>query len=442
MPGRGRRGVVRGRSDRSGGCGVRAVGCRGRVAGRRRRRPLRRGRRRVARFADRHRVRVGLDETRGGGPGLRRPARRHGRCGGGYRGELPVGRPDGRRAPRRGDRPMSAVSIELVRGWRPESLSVAAGDVATAQKRVDREVQAMRRALDAATRSWEGPAAQAAADRAAREAATGFKLADALDAARAALETGAADIGGARSRLLATLGGAEAQGFAVSGDGSVTAPTLPPVMTSPDDAAAAIDERNAEQQRLNDQASSLASDIGRALQSVDDADRRTADTLTGIQIPQTLESAVRAYLERARTSRDLLGALGAYGAGGVALALQLKKAVGIFGKTGAYARFLKHASAPISDYQTLLRNFAGADDALREFSLGKANGGFARFLVGTRAARLAGRAFLPLTVATGALDAVTGGGYDGARGWATRGFGLAGAAGAGTLLLAGPPPAP
>lgn len=74
---------------------------------------------------------------------------------------------------------------------------------------------------------------------------------------------------------------------------------------------------------------------------------------------------------------------------------------------------------------------------MREFSLGKANGGFARFLIGSRAARLAGRAFLPLTVATGALDAVTGGGYDGARGWATRGFGLAGAAGAGTLLLAG-----
>lgn len=332
---------------------------------------------------------------------------------------------------------MSAVSIELARRWRPESLSVAAGDVATAQKRVDREVQAMRRALDAATRSWEGPAAQAAADRAAREATTGFKLADALDTARAALETGAADIGGARSRLLATIGGAEAQGFAVSGDGSVTAPTLPPVMTSPENAAAAIDERNAEQQRLNDHASSLASDIGRALQSVDDADRRTADALTGIQIPQTLESAVRAYLERARTSRDLLGALGGYGAGGVALALQLKKAVGIFGKTGAYARFLRHASAPISDYQTLLRNFAGADDALREFSYGKANGGFARFLIGSRAARLAGRAFLPLTVATGALDAVTGGGYDGARGWATRGFGLAGAAGAGTLLLAG-----
>ena len=40
--------------------------------------------------------------------------------------------------------------------------------------------------------------------------------------------------------------------------------------------------------------------------------------------------------------------------------------------------------------------------------------------------RGAGKAFLPLTVATGAMDAVTGGGYDGARGWATRGFGRPG----------------
>jgi hypothetical protein len=54
--------------------------------------------------------------------------------------------------------------------------------------------------------------------------------------------------------------------------------------------------------------------------------------------------------------------------------------------------------------------------------------------MGSKAAKIAGKAFLPLTVATGLLDAATGGGYDGARGWATRGFGLAGAAGGGALL--------
>ena len=64
-----------------------------------------------------------------------------------------------------------------------------------------------------------------------------------------------------------------------------------------------------------------------------------------------------------------------------------------------------------------------SDDALKAFVNGKADGGFARFLVGSRAAKFLGKAFLPLTVVTGAIDAVTGGGYDGARGWATRGFG-------------------
>ena len=54
--------------------------------------------------------------------------------------------------------------------------------------------------------------------------------------------------------------------------------------------------------------------------------------------------------------------------------------------------------------------------------------------MGSSAARTFGKAFVPLTVATGAMDAFTGGGYDGARGWATRGFGAAGAVGGGALL--------
>jgi hypothetical protein len=55
--------------------------------------------------------------------------------------------------------------------------------------------------------------------------------------------------------------------------------------------------------------------------------------------------------------------------------------------------------------------------------------------------KVAGRASLPATVISGAGDAASGGGYDGARGWATRGFGAAGAAGAG-IVLAGPALAP
>jgi hypothetical protein len=74
------------------------------------------------------------------------------------------------------------------------------------------------------------------------------------------------------------------------------------------------------------------------------------------------------------------------------------------------------------------------------FKNGKALNPTLARLLGPQAAsamRVAGKAFLPLTVLTGLADTVTGGGYDGARGWATRGFGLAGAAGAGTLIAVG-----
>lgn len=328
---------------------------------------------------------------------------------------------------------MSTLTMPQVRGWRPEALDVAAGSVGEAADVVDREARAVGRSLEQALTEAGGAWALAAAERAADEARTGARLADALDHARAALRTGAGDIGHARQRLLDTIAGAEGQGFRVGDDGSVTAPTLPPVMSSPEGAAAAAASRDAEQQRLNDRAGALASDIGGALTAVAAADATTASALGDIDFPQTLESAVEAYLRRAVTSRDLLGALGTAG-GAVALGLTLKKAVGLFGRSKSFLTFLRASSAPITDYQTFLRNLGASDDALRAFANGAENGGFARFLLGSRAASIAGKAFLPLTVATGAMDAVTGGGYDGARGWATRGFGLAGAAGGGALL--------
>jgi hypothetical protein len=305
--------------------------------------------------------------------------------------------------------------------------------VGEASSRVDEQARALSRSLEQALTDAGGLWAAAAAERAADEARTGARLADALDLARSALRNGATDIGHARTHLLSTISGAEAEGFSVGEDGSVTAPSLPPVMTSPEQAAAAMEERNARQAVLNERAGALAGDIGAALGAVAVADAATADALAGIEIPQTLESAVEAYIERALTSKDLLAALGTAG-GAVALGLTLKKAVGLFGRSRAFLDFLKASSAPITDYQTFLRNMGASDDALRAFMNGKANGGFARFLIGSRAAQLAGRAFLPLTVATGAMDAVTGGGYDGARGWATRGFGVAGAVGGGALL--------
>lgn len=328
---------------------------------------------------------------------------------------------------------MSGLTITQVRTWRPGELDVAAEAVGDAATAVDGQARSVGRSLEQALTEAQGLWAVAAAERAADEARTGAQLADALELARTALSNGAVDIGTARTALLDTIAGAEAEGFTVGEDGSVTAPTLPPVMTSPEGAAGAVADRNERQGRLNVRAGALADDIGTALTAVATADATTAEALGGIEIPQTLESAVDAYVERALTSRDLLGALGTAG-GAVALGLTLKKAVGIFGRSRSFLDFLKASSAPITDYQTFLRNMGASDDALKAFMNGKANGGFARFLIGSRAAQLAGKAFLPLTVATGAVDAVTGGGYDGARGWATRGFGVAGMAGGGALI--------
>jgi hypothetical protein len=328
---------------------------------------------------------------------------------------------------------MSALTIPQVRAWRPGELDTAAAAVGEASTQVDGQARALSRTLEQALTEARGYWAMAAAERAAEEARTGAKLADALDLARTALRTGATDIGHARSMLLDTIAGAESEGFTVGDDGSVTAPTLPPVMSSPENAAAAAADRNAHQAQLNDRAGALASDIGTALTGVGTADSATAEALGGIEFPQSLESAVDAYIERAVTSRDLLGALGTAG-GAVTLGLVLKKSIGLFGRSKSFLDFLKASSAPITDYQTFLRDMGASDDALRAFMNGKADGGFARFLIGSRAARIAGKAFLPLTVVTGVMDTVTGGGYDGARGWATRGFGLAGAAGGGALL--------
>src|SRR5262249_20794025 len=161
---------------------------------------------------------------------------------------------------------------------------------------------------------------------------------------------GAADIGHARSKLLSTISSAESSGFKVADDGSVTAPTLPPVMTQVGDPNGAAQARNQQQQHLNDQAQGIADDISVALDGVATADGSTAKALTAIHFPQTLESAVEAYLERARTSKDLVGALGTAG-GAVSLALLLKKAFGIFGKSKSLFNFLKSSTAPITDYE-------------------------------------------------------------------------------------------
>ena len=129
---------------------------------------------------------------------------------------------------------MSALSISLVRSWRPDALDGASAAVGQASDAVDREARSVGRALENALAGAGGYWASAASDRAAEEAKTGAQLADALDLARTALRNGATDIGEARTRLLDSIAAAEGEGFKVADDGSVTAPTLPPVMSSPE----------------------------------------------------------------------------------------------------------------------------------------------------------------------------------------------------------------
>lgn len=77
--------------------------------------------------------------------------------------------------------------------------------------------------------------------------------------------------------------------------------------------------------------------------------------------------------------------------------------------------------------------------AIEAFRKGSPTGGLLGRLGLPGLGRFLGRLALPLTVWSGLKDVFTGGGYDGWRAAATRGFGLVGAAGAVTLLVASAP---
>ena len=331
----------------------------------------------------------------------------------------------------------TTLTIDAVRAWRPEALADAAVGVGTAREAVAAEVSAAKSAVERLTSVWQGTAADAAAERMAKEAATGTALADALEHARSALVAGAADIGAARTALLSTVTSIQDDGFTVASDGAVTPRTLPPVMTAPGDPTGAAAARDARQRALNAAAVDHSAQLGTALAVVAVADKLTADRLAKAEVPQGLEAAVQAYLQRLMDGQDALAALGSAGAGGVALAMVVKKGISTATKGNAYLQFLKASFAPITDYGTMVNNFAKSDEMLDLFSKGAKNGGILRFVVGSKAATAVGKLFLPLTVVTGGIDAITGGGYEGGRGWATRGFGAAGALGAGALIASG-----
>ncbi|WP_028051142.1 WXG100 family type VII secretion target [Cellulomonas sp. URHD0024] len=330
---------------------------------------------------------------------------------------------------------MTGLTLDVVRSWRPQALAEASTGVESARREVEGQVQAAKDSVARLTSVWEGQAADAAAERMAREATTGFALVAALDAARAALSAGAVDLGTARDVVLSRVTEAQAAGFTVTPEGRVTARTLPPVLTAVGDPTGAGARREAQQKALNSEAAHRADAITEAVTALVAVDQAVAGRLGGVEVPQTLRSSVDAYLQRALASHDVVGSLGLVGAGGYAFAQVIKKGVGEGLKTAAYAKFLTSEFAPITDIATMTKNFDRADAMLSQLKFGNPEGLLGK-IIGARAAGLVGKVFLPLTIVSAGVDVVTGGGYDGARGWATRGFAVAGGVGAGLLLFA------
>lgn len=96
------------------------------------------------------------------------------------------------------------------------------------------------------------------------------------------------------------------------------------------------------------------------------------------------------------------------------------KAKGLIEKGALLSAFVQALRMPATGFAALSR-FEAIRDAMGAFNT--------KMLGGTL-----GRLLLPLTVWSGLQDVVTGHDYTGWRGWASRGFGAAGAAGAGVLI--------
>lgn len=307
------------------------------------------------------------------------------------------------------------LTVSAVQAWRPAVLQVAADAVRRAHTTLDTELANARRAVDTATTSWRGPAGDAAFVRMQRELSDASVVRDALERARVLLAQGASTLGSAQSELCVLVDAATAQGFVVADDGTVRAPGLPPAMTSPGGAAQAMAERSARQSELDCAAGSFAPGIAHALRAAADADYLTADALRRIEVPPSMAAQIDELLATSWQS-TALGLL----VSGVGLGQTVTRSASASLKTQAYFKWL--------------RNKPGAAD---EFMVGKANGGYLRFLMRSPAARMVGRGFLPLTMLSGANDALDGGGYGGARGATTQMLGAGAAVAAGTMLAGG-----
>jgi hypothetical protein len=320
---------------------------------------------------------------------------------------------------------VTTLTVSTVTGWCPGELAAAADRLADAAGSVADQAGAVRRHLGDAVDDAGGAWATTAADRADQEARRGEALADALSAAAAALRAGGATVAQAREALLAAVGRARAGGFAVDDGGEVVAQPapLPPADVPPAERLgwALAPEQVAEARRTEVQRAVHEAEVAAALAAVAAADEGLADLVRRLDLPETLPSLVAGH--RARThllDGDPVSALGT--AGGAV----------VTGKTVADGVSLLNGGRRLHHHADLVRRGAPGpqiEEARRAFAHGTAR---------NPVLKVAGRASMPLTVASGLEDVVSGGGYNGARGWATRGFGAAGAAGAVMVMTAAP----
>ncbi len=320
---------------------------------------------------------------------------------------------------------MTTLTVSTVTGWRPGELVAAADRLAGAAGSVADDARAVRHRLADAVDDAGGAWATTAADRADQEARRGEALADALTTAASALLAGSATLAHAREGLLAAVGRARAGGFEVDDDGRVVAPPapLPPADVPPAERLgwALAPEQVAEARRTEAVRAGHEAAVAAALAAVAAADERLADTVRRLDFPETLPSLVAGHQARTHVlGGDPVSALGAAG-GAVVTGKAVADGVGLVndGRRLHHYADLVRLGAPGSEIEEARRAFAH---------------GTARNPV----LKLAGRASMPLTIASGFQDMVTGGGYDGARGWATRGFGAAGAVGAAMVLTTAP----
>lgn len=312
---------------------------------------------------------------------------------------------------------MTAVTVSAVTGWRPGELAAVADRLVAAAASVDDDARAVRRHLGDAVDDAGGAWATTAASRAAQEARRGQALADALTAAASALLSGAEGLGRAREALLVAVGRATAAGYTVGDDGRVAAlpAPLPPADVPPAERLAwgVAPEQLEEAARAEALRAAHEAEVAGALAAVIATDEGVADTVGRLDFPETLPSLAAAYETRTHLlGGDRVAALGT--AGGVV----------VVARVANDARSIVTDGRRLLHYATLARHGSPRpvlEDARRVFAYGTARHPLLK---------IAGRASMAGTVVAGVGDAATGGGYDGARGWATRGLGAAGAAGA------------